>query len=406
MIDRLRLLIPMMVGLVMAATAGAQAQTPAGTSAESFEEWLAGLRAEAIQLGIRVATVDRALAGATLIERAIKQDRSQPEFTQTFAKYFYSRVSQKRIERGRALLQKHAGLLGKVHARYGVQPRFLVAFWGLETNFGDYFGKYPLVSSLATLSYEGRRGPFFRAQLLALLQIIDQGDIGPDVAGSWAGAMGHLQFMPITYREYAIDMDGDNKRDLWNSLPDVFGSASNYLSGVGWDGSKTWGREVKLPAGFDFELARLNVRKSLAEWQTLGVRRADGRDLPKVDIEGAIVLPGGHTGPAFVVYRNFRKIMVWNGSIFYALSVGHLADRIAGRGGLLVKPSRTEKPLLRTEVMEIQTLLAAKGHDGGAADGIVGAKTRAAVRAYQKTAGMVPDGYPTAQLLDRLRAGN
>jgi membrane-bound lytic murein transglycosylase B len=215
--------------------------------------------------------------------------------------------------------------------------------------------------------------------------------------------MGQVQFIPTTFREYAVDFDGDRRRDLWANLQDIFGSAANYLSSVGWDGTKTWGREVRLPKGFDLELAGLGVQKSLAEWQALGVRRRDGRDLPKVDIAGSVVLPAGHDGPVFMVYKNFRKIMVWNRSIFYALAVGHLADRIAGRSGPISRVATDEKPMSRDQVMEMQGLLVGKGFGIGEPDGIIGSKTRAAIKSYQKQAGLPPDGHPNLQLLQHLR---
>lgn len=370
---------------------------------DDFTAWLSALQDEAVGKGIRAKTVTSAMAGVEPIQRVIELDRRQPEFTQTFSRYFTTRVSPQRIERGRQMLRKHRALLEKVRARYGVQPRFLVSFWGLETNFGEYLGAFPLTGALATLAYDSRRSDFFRGQLLALLQVMDAGDVAYDAKGSWAGAMGQLQFIPTTFRDYAVDFDGDRRRDLWNNLADIFGSAANYLSSVGWDGTKTWGREVRLPKSFDLTLADLAVQKPLAEWQALGVRRSDGRDLPKVDITGSIVLPGGHAGPAFIVYKNFRKIMVWNRSIFYAIAVGHLADRIAGRAGAVGRIATDEQPMSRDQVMEMQALLTRKGFGSGEPDGIIGSKTRAAIKSYQKKAGLPPDGYPDLQLLHHLR---
>lgn len=400
----IRQMLSRVVLLISVFTAGVLSTHASGQERDdAFDTWLSALQDEAVGKGIGAETVRSAMAGVAPIKRVIELDRSQPEFTQTFGRYFTARVSQKRIERGRQLLTKHRALLEKVRARYGVQPRFLVSFWGLETNFGDYLGAFPLTGALATLAYDGRRSDFFRAQLLALLQIMDGGDVAYDAKGSWAGAMGQVQFIPTTFREYAVDFDGDRRRDLWANLQDIFGSAANYLSSVGWDGTKTWGREVRLPKGFDLELAGLGVQKSLTEWQALGVRRSDGRDLPKVDITGSVVLPAGHDGPVFMVYKNFRKIMVWNRSIFYALAVGHLADRIAGRSGPISRVSTDEKPMSRDQVMEMQGLLVGQGFGIGEPDGIIGSKTRAAIKSYQKQAGLPPDGHPNLQLLQHLR---
>lgn len=376
---------------------------PAQEAPPPFGPWLEGLKAEARQTGIGEETLQRVLGGIKPIPRVIELDRRQPEFMLTFWSYLKRSINEKRINTARALMTKHRGLLEKVSARYGVQPRFLVSFWGLESNFGEYTGSFPVAGALVTLAHDRRRARFFRAQLLAVLKLMDRGDIAADAKGSWAGAMGNHQFIPTTYRDFAVDFDGDGKRDLWRSLPDIFASAANYLSRSGWDAKRTWGREVRLPKDFDFELAGLANRKSLADWQKIGVRRADGRDLPKVDIEGSVILPAGSRGPAFMVYKNYRTILVWNRSILYALAVGHLADRIAGGGGLLAKPVEGDVPMARLDVVALQNVLTAKGFDVGGADGIVGPATRQAIKAYQKSVNLPPDGYPSMGLLERLR---
>lgn len=390
-----------------AVTRKAPAVTPAAEPPEpspEFIAWLDGLKREAIARKVRAETVERALAGVKPIERVIELDHKQPEFTQTFWSYLDRRVTEGRIERGQKLLQQHKALLSRIQKQYGVQPRYLVAFWGLETNFGDYTGKMPLIASLVTLAYDRRRSKFFREQLIAALQIMDRGDIPVDAVGSWAGAMGQSQFIPTTYREYAVDGDGDKRVDLWGSLPDVFASSSNYLSRVGWQGDRTWGREVRLPKNFDLELASLRTRKRLAEWQDLGVRRFDGRDLPAVDIAASVVLPAGRKGPAFLVYQNYRSIMVWNRSILYAIAVGHLSDRIGRRTGpfLTARPAN-DTPLARTEVVEIQQHLIKLGHYSGQADGIAGSGTRRGAKSFQRSSGMPPDGHLDVSLLEALR---
>lgn len=381
-------------------------QKPAPAPDPAFAAWVADLRKEALGKGISGATLDSALTGIAPIERIIELDRRQPEFTQTFWRYLDLRVNEKRITRGKALLVRHADLLKAVEEKYKVQPRFLVAFWGLESNFGDHFGGYPVVQAVATLAYDPRRSRFFRSQLMDALRILDRSDItAGKMRGSWAGAMGHLQFIPSTFVRYAVDEDGDGRRDIWNSLPDVFGSAANYLSRIGWRGGETWGREVRLPDGFDVQLASLRTKKPQSEWQALGVRKMDGEPLPEKDIVGSIVLPQGHQGPAFIVYNNFRRILNWNRSILYAVSVGHLADRLVGQGTLQSVRPASETPLSRDMIREMQQLLAARGYDVGTPDGVVGPMTRAALRAFQKATKMPPDGFPTIDLLTQLRGG-
>ncbi len=382
----------------------AAALSPPARADAAFQAWLSDLRAEAAAQGISPGTLDRALTGVEPIPRIIELDRRQPEFTQTFWRYFDLRVTEQRIERGRALLEEQAELFRAISERYGVQPRFLAAFWGLESNYGSATGEYPVIDALVTLAYDERRSAFFRAQLLDALKIVDEGNIAPDrMMGSWAGAMGHVQFIPSTFRHYAVDQDGDGRRDIWDSLPDALGSAANFLSQIGWDPNGTWGEEVRVPADFSWELAGLDQRKTLAEWQAIGVRDAAGRDLPTTAQTASLVAPGGHTGPTFLVFQNFRVILNWNRSITYAIAVGHLADRLAGAEPLLAARPADERPLSRQEVEELQARLLAQGFDPGPPDGVVGGRTREALRAYQRNAGMPADGYPSIEVLQRLR---
>ncbi len=367
-----------------------------------FEPWLQELKQEAKSRGIKDEVLERALGGVRLIPRVIELDRKQPEFTLTFWSYLNRAVNDKRIQKGKQLLVTHKKLLADIHKKYGVPPRFLVAFWGLESNFGQYTGTFPVVGALVTLAHDRRRAKFFREQLLAVLGLIDQGDIALGTKASWAGAMGNHQFIPTTYRDFAVDYDGDGKRDLWNTLPDIFASAANYLSRAGWDKDRTWGREVKLPDGFAYDLSGLKIKKTLKEWQQLGVRRANGKNLPNVNIDASIILPSGYQGPAFLVYKNYRTIMIWNRSILYALAVGHLADQFVDTGKLVAKKPKNDRPLSRKDVSAIQQLLNANGFDAGGADGVVGSKTRSAIKAFQKSARLPADGYPSAGLLERL----
>ncbi len=388
-------------GLVLPLAACAQ------TDNGAFDDWLVGLKKEAIDRGIRPATVEEALSGLKPVPAVIKQDRSQREFTLTFTRYMRSSVTEGRVEKARRLLDEHRPLLEEVAAKYEVQPRFLVAFWGLESNFGGHTGGYSVVAALATLAHEGRRHAFFRAQLLDALQILDEGHISvAEMSGSWAGAMGQLQFIPSTFVNFAVDYDGDGQRDIWHSLPDIFASAANYLSQEGWQGDRTWGRQVTLPAGFDYSQASLGVSKPLSEWSSAyGLRSLDGGALPVVvGLDASLILPAGQSGPAFLIYQNFRTILIWNRSILYALSVGHLADRIGGGPALSEAALPDEEPLSLKAIEEMQALLNAKGYDAGKPDGLVGPQTREALRAFQAAEGLPADGYPTKPLIDRLRA--
>lgn len=370
-----------------------------------FRDWLETLRAEALDEGISAETLDRVLPSIEEpVERVVELDRSQPEFMQTFSGYMRNRISDARIDRGRALLEEHSELFARIQAEYGVQPHYLVAFWALESNFGDFTGGFSVVNALATLAYDPRRSGFFRRELITALRIIDQGHIAHEqMSGSWAGAMGQCQFMPSTFQRYAVDGDGDGRIDIWNSLPDIFASAGNFLSESGWRGDERWGREVLLPDDFDYTLTGTGVRKSVAEWSALGVRRTDGNPLGNIqDMEGSILLPAGADGPAFIGYNNFRTTLVWNRSNFYAISVGHLADRFMG-GGPMVNMTEEERALSRDEVIEMQETLNELGHNAGEADGIPGSQTRAAIRKFQSDNGLPTDGYASYELLTTLR---
>ena len=316
-----------LAGVLMAGSALAQED-----AAETFAEWREGVRSEALGLGISAATFDAAFADVEPIPRIIELDRSQPEVTLTFAQYVERVVPESRVAKGRELLAAHRDILEPIGRKYGVPPRFIVALWGIETNFGQYLGGFSVIGALATLAHDGRRSAYFRQELLHALRILEDGHITPEaMVGSWAGAMGQSQFMPSSFVNYAVDFDGDGRRDIWGTQTDVFASAANYLAQAGWRAGETWGRRVALPAGFDHALTGLEVTKTLAEWQALGLRRADGGDLPQAAISGSVVLPGGEEGPAYLVYNNYRTIMRWNRSFYFATSVGLLADGIGRR---------------------------------------------------------------------------
>ncbi|MBT4588213.1 MAG: lytic murein transglycosylase [Rhodospirillaceae bacterium] len=295
--------------------------------------WVKDLRVEALAKGIRAETFDKAFQGFKPIARIIELDRRQPEFTLTFPKYLSRVVPASRVKRGKAKYQENKKLLDVIGKKYGVQPRFIMAFWGVETGFGRHFGGFSVVHSLATLAYDGRRAKFFRNQLHRALRILNQGHIShAQMKGSWAGAMGNFQFMPSSFENFAVDYDGDGKRDIWTNKGDAFASAANYLAKSGWRSDQTWGRAVKLPQGFDSSLVGLKTRKSISDWQALGVRRSDGGDLPKRDLKASIVIAKNSktekVGRAYMVYNNYRVTLKWNRSTFFAVAVGTLAERI------------------------------------------------------------------------------
>ncbi|MEX0448359.1 lytic murein transglycosylase [Spiribacter sp. 221] len=370
------------------------------SAAAGFGECIGEIRSEAISRGIEAATADQLLADLAPSERVIELDRRQPEFTATLNDYLTARVNDARIDRGRALLDEHAELLQGIRRDYGVPGRYLIAFWGLETNFGSYTGRMPTVQSLATLACDRRRGEFFREQLLAALHLVDERTLEPEqLRGSWAGALGNFQFLPSVYRDHAVDADGDGRKDLWDSLPDAAVSAAAFLRARGWEPGERWGREVQLPDGFDYALAER--KQSLRAWRDAGLRTADGGPLPVADLAARLLIPAGADGPAFLVYNNFDVIMRWNPSRFYALSVGLLADRLIGAPPLS-NPPPVEEPLRIETVSALQEALNRRGFDAGAVDGRIGTNTRRALRAFQADAGLVDDGHPDTDTLEEL----
>ena len=294
-----------------------------------FADWLAEFREDALSKGVSGQTFDRAFEGVAPKPRVVELDRSQPEFKLTLDQYVDRVVPQRRIDMGRRKLAEHAALLERVAAKYGVQPRFIVSFWGIETDFGRLTGGFYVIEALVTLAYDGRRSAFFRKQLLDALLILEEGHIEREqMTGSWAGAMGQAQFMPSTFRAYAVDFDGDKRIDLWNSKADVFASAANYLSQIGWHDDQTWGREIVLPKGFNGDHVGRRNKKSLAGWQALGLRRLNGQALPTRNLTAGLIQPDGPGARAFLVYGNFDSILNWNRSERFGVAVGTLADAI------------------------------------------------------------------------------
>src|SRR4051812_18299566 len=352
----------------------------------NFETWLANFRIEARAAGISTATVDRSLTGLRILPDVLTADGSQPEFVRPVWSYLDGALNDARINRGREQLNTQRALLGGISRDYGVPPETIVAIWAMESNFGTNIGSYNVVEALATLAWHGRRAAFAREQLLAALKIIDQGDAAPGrLIGSWAGAMGQTQFMPTTFAGHAVDRDGDGKRDLWTSLPDVFASTADYLRDVGWRAGEPWGAEVVLPAGFDYEQAELTVRKPVAEWRRLGVVQAVGTKALPDQAEASILLPAGYRGAAFLVLNNFRSILRYNNSSSYGLAVAYLSDRIAGLPGIQGGWPREERSLSRDERFELQRLLAGRRPAARTPRGILRAHTRGAIPTVPKS---------------------
>jgi len=297
-----------------------------------FAVWLQDLRAEAISLGIRKQTLDAALTGLQPLPRVLELDRKQPEETLTYAQYLERTLPAARVQKGRRLLNEHRALLQEIGTKYGVPPSVIVALWGMETDFGRMTGNFSVLASLATLAYDGRRSALFRRELLDALSIVDAGHVRPEaMTGSWAGAMGPNQFMRSSFLQYAVDYNGDGRRDIWTTLADVFASTANYLARSGWQERAAWGYRVVLPAGFEAPPSSDQMRRPRAAWQALGVYRADGGVLPDAPEPALLVLPGGVTGPAFLVYQNYQVLLKWNRSAYFALTVGQFADQLAAR---------------------------------------------------------------------------
>ena len=364
-----------------------------------FRAWVEKLWPSASRAGVSRRTFDRAFRGVSPDPDVLSRAASQLEFTRPLWEYLDITVSPSRVEAGRAKLAEHRRLLDRLEARYGVDGTALLAVWGMESAYGFKLGDKPVIRSLATLAYRGKRRRFGRTQLIAALQILERGDISADrMMGSWAGAMGHTQFIPTSYKAYAVDFDGDGRRDVWGNVGDALASTANYLKRSGWRSDQPCVEEVRLPQGFDYANARLNTARSADTWARAGVTRVDGK-LMAGSASVLVWAPAGHGGPAFAVWRtNFRAVLAYNRSNLYAFAVCHLASRIGGDG-----PPTREWPLPSEQLAELQRLLNARGFNAGEPDGRIGPRTRAALAAFQKRHGLAADGYPTAAMLDRLR---
>lgn len=385
------------------AAVAAEPDAAAPTDAQRFAAWRAEFRATARAAGISEATLKAALDVAEFRPRTIELDQAQPEFTRSTWDYLDSAVSPTRVSNGQAKLAQWRAQADAAASHYGVPAPVLVAVWGMESNYGQNYGDVPVIDALATLAFEGRREAWARGELLAALKIIQQGDVDHDhMIGSWAGAMGQTQFMPSAFLARAVDADGDGRRDIWRSMPDVFASTANYLHQAGWVAGEAWAPEVKLPEGFDVSRADPGVRQDASQWNDEGVRLADGSPLPAMT-EASILQPAGARGPAFLVGRNFRAVLRYNNATSYALGVSLLAQRIDGGAPVQAAWPRDQRALSRSEIKTLQAALNHKGFGTGQPDGLVGPATRGALRDWQRSMGLPADGFPTAELLARLQ---
>lgn len=377
-------------------------QTAIAENNQDFNNWLAVFKTEALAANISEKTIEDTFKNASLLSRVIVLDRGQPEFISPFLDYLDKRVTTNQIATGRAKLQEHQVLLNEMEASYGVPKNILIAFWGLETSYGVNKGNFHVASSLMSLAFEGRRAAFFRSQLFDAMRIIDAGhNSATGMRGSWAGAMGHMQFMPSTLLKYGVDADDDGRIDIWTSKPDAFASAANYISRVGWRYNEPIATEVKLPVNFDYALARLNNRKSTLEWVNLGVKDIRNNVIPTLE-NTAIVMPQGWQGPAFMIFSNFDVVMDWNRSVNYALSVAYLANQLEKDSPIIARETVQAQALSFNQMWALQGRLNELGYDCGPPDGFPGLKTQTAVGQYQASQFLPQDGYASFSLYQKL----
>ncbi|MCG8442768.1 MAG: lytic murein transglycosylase [Caulobacterales bacterium] len=388
--------------MALCAAMSLAAHAPAAASAETFAVWLDDFKRRAIAQGFEADLLTRAFDFDGPLERVIELDRSQPEFVRPVWSYLESAVSASRIENGRVHLDEQDALFTAIEERWGVERPYLAAIWALESAYGAVIGDTDVVQALATLAWEGRRRDFFEGELFAVLEILAAGDARPeDLVGGWAGAMGQTQFMPTTYRAYAVDFDEDGRKNLWTDTGDALASAANYLDRRGWRTGEPWGVEVVLPEGFDFGLSD-GRRVTVAQWRIDGVQRADGRAWNDVEagLDARLLLPAGARGPPFLVHDKSEASLRYNTATSYARAAGLLGDQLAGREGLRADWPTDERPLTRSEVKTLQRALTALGHDTRGVDGRVGPNTRRALRAWQRGEGLPADAFPTGRVLD------
>lgn len=399
---------------VLMFVAAAQAQTAANAqsegsthmqSAQSFAAWRDGFRGRAVAQGVSPALFDKLFATIAPDEKIIALDRNQGEFTRSIWQYLDSAVSNERVKRGRDMLRANAAQFAAIEASYGVDKEVLAAIWGIETNYGSFRGTTPTLVALATLAYDGRRAAFFERELIAALRIIQNGDISASaMRGSWAGAMGHTQFMPTSWWELAVDFDGDGRRDVWGADPsDALASSAHYLRQSGWQPGAPWALEVRLPKTFNYALAARDAPRTMREWHALGLRDMTGKALPSSYGKAALLLPAGAEGPAFLTFQNFKAIARYNGADAYVFAVGHLSDRLRGEKAFRTPWPRHHRALSRDEKTEFQRRLSSAGFDTQGIDGKFGPNSAGALKKWQIAHGLVADGFATLNLLNTLR---
>jgi lytic murein transglycosylase len=394
----------LLASLLLATTAAAHAQGGRCHGGASFEQWLKGFKQEAVAQGIARATVEQALAGAAFDQSIINKDRGQGVFQQSFLQFAGRMAEGHRLQTGASRIRGNAALFARIEREFGVPAPVIVAFWGLETDFGANNGNLPVLNSLVTLAYDCRRPQMFREELLNALRVIERGDLAPmEMVGAWAGEIGQAQFSPTAYFKYAVDFDGDGRRDLIHSVPDALASAANLLAQNGWRRGEPWLQEVRVPGNLPWEEADLAIKHPRSQWANWGVTSADGRALPADNLPASLLLPMGRLGPAFLAYQNFHAFLEWNQSLVYATTAAYLATRLAGAPR--VSPGSGRPATLSAgQITELQRRLVREGHDIGKVDGKLGLATRAGVKKAQLKFGLPADSYPTAELLGRLGA--
>jgi lytic murein transglycosylase len=395
--------IPQLGGGTGADTPGADPAFRPQPNAD-YDAWVAAFRERAQAQGITATTLDRGFRGQGFLPGVVERDRNQAEFRRSTEDYLALVASEEDVRTGRSRIAPYRGTLAAIEQESGVDADVIAAIWGLETRFGTRLGDIPVISATSTLAWEGRRGRFFEAQLIAALRIVQAGDTTTDrMLGSWAGAMGHTQFMPTVYEEYAVDFTGDGRRDIWGADPsDALASTAEYLRRAGWRRGQPWGLEVHLPGGFNTAATGRDNRRAVSDWAAAGVRPARGGSLPDPG-PAAIYAPAGASGPAWILYHNFNMILRYNPSTNYGIGVGYMADRLAGGGPLTRDWGPDETGLTQAERREVQILLNRAGYDVGTPDGVIGRRTEAAIRAFQSTRGLPVDGRPSPTLLAALR---
>ncbi|MCO8097807.1 lytic murein transglycosylase [Acinetobacter lwoffii] len=384
---------------------------PNYASQNNFQNCLANLRSQAVARGVSGSTYDRYTQNLNPDYSVIERLNYQPEFSTPIWDYLSGLVDEERVQLGRQKLQQHREVLNRVAATYGIPAETVVAVWGVESNFGDISGKYPLLQALGTLSCEGRRQSYFRGEFFTTMKLLQRGDVREEqLKGSWAGAFGHTQFMPSTYDELAVDFDGDGRRDLVSSIPDALASTANFLSKRGWQSGQPWGFEVKIPQGMSVSGEGRRNKKSLSSWINQGVVRADGSALVQGNLsqssQAGLLAPAGPSGPVFLVFKNFDAIYSYNAAESYALAIAHLSDRLQGKGSFTATWPTDDPGTSRAERREIQQFLLSRGYDIGAVDGLIGDKTRQAIRQEQQRLGLSPTGRAGQQILRAFRNEN